>query len=129
MRTLRRNGRVRYRYRSEVSGRGSSFVFASGGNAYRQMVRTLFPLLGYDKVDARSSELRDYLTDSQTLRLNLELLRIASPEVLADATSNLDHNAKKEIVTSESGSVPSPTDVERGLLRLAANRCRRWAFA
>jgi tetratricopeptide (TPR) repeat protein len=126
VRTLRRNGRVRYRYRSEVTGRGSSFVFASGGNAYRQMVRTLFPLLGYNKVDARSSELRDYLTDSHTLRLNLELLRIAPPEVLEDATSNLEHNTKKEARHKRAeGMMPSPTDIERGrLLRLAANELR-----
>lgn len=126
VRTLRRNGRVRYRYRSEVSGRGSSFVFASGGNAYRQMVRTLFPLLGYDKVDARSSELRDYLTDSHTLRLNLELLRIAPPHVLAGATSELEHGGKKEIRHQRAeGVTPSTIDVERGrLLRLAANELR-----
>jgi tetratricopeptide (TPR) repeat protein len=126
VRTLRRNGRVRYRYRSEITGRGSSFVFASGGSSYRQMVRTLFPLLGYDKVDARSSELRDYLTDSQTLRLNLELLRIAPPEVLEGATSELEQNGKKEIRHQRAGGrVPSAIDVERGrLLRLAANELR-----
>jgi tetratricopeptide (TPR) repeat protein len=126
VRTLRRNGRVRYRYRSEVSGRGGSFVFASGGNAYRQMVRTLFPLLGYDKVDARSSELRDYLTDSHTLRLNLELLRIAPPNVLEGATSDLDTRGKKEIRHRRAeGVVTSTIDVERGrLLRLAANELR-----
>src|SRR4051812_16631882 len=37
VRTIRRNGRIRYRYRSEVVGRGRSFVFASGGNSYRCM--------------------------------------------------------------------------------------------
>lgn len=126
VRTIRRNGRVRYRYRSEVSGRGISFIFASGGNAYRQMVRTLFPLLGYDKVDARSSELRDYLTDAHTLRLNLELLSIAPPDVLEGATSNLEHGAKKEVRHKRvEGVIPSTIDVERGrLLRLAANELR-----
>ena len=126
VRTLRRNGRVRYRYRSEVTGRGSHFVFASGGSAYRQMVRTLFPLLGYDKVDARSAELRDYLTDARTLKLNLELLRIAPASVLEDATSDLEHNAKKEIRHRRAEGVTStPIDIERGrLLRLAANELR-----
>ncbi|MDT5059819.1 MAG: hypothetical protein QOH63_278 [Acidobacteriota bacterium] len=125
VRTLRRSGRVRYRYRSEIFGKGYSFVFSSGGNAYRQMVRTLFPLLGYDKVDARSSELRDYLTDSRTLRANLQLLRIASPEVLEGATDDLDHNAKKERHGRAEGVEPSTIDVERGrLLRLAANELR-----
>lgn len=126
VRTLRRNGRVRYRYRSEVTGRGSTFVFASGGNSYRQMVRTLFPLLGYDKVDARSSELRDYLTDAQTLRMNAGLLRIAPPEVLEGTSDALDRGAKKEIRQQRVvGQKPSAIDVERGrLLRLAANELR-----
>lgn len=126
VRTLRRNGRVRYRYRSEITGRGSHFVFASGGSAYRQMVRTLFPLLGYDKVDARSSELRDYLTDARTLKLNLELLRIAPAAVLEGATSDLEPGARKEIRHSRAeGATSTPLDVERGrLLRLAANELR-----
>lgn len=126
VRTLRRNGRVRYRYRSEVSGKGSSFVFASGGKAYRQMVRMLFPLLGYDKVDARSSELRDYLTDSHTLRMNLELLRLAPAVILEGTTSDLEHGREKKIRHQRTeGQVRSAIDVERGrLLRLAASELR-----
>ena len=126
VRTLRRGGRVRYRYRSEVFGKGHSFVFASGGNAYRQMVRTLFPLLGYDKVDARSSELRDYLTDSRTLRANLQLLRLAPANVLEAATNDLAHKTKKEIRHPRAeGFTTSAVDVERGrLLRHAANELR-----
>ncbi|HEX8844491.1 MAG TPA: hypothetical protein VF791_07595 [Pyrinomonadaceae bacterium] len=126
VRTLRRDGRVRYRYRSEISGKGQSFVFASGGNSYRQMVRTLFPLLGYDKVDARSSELRDYLTDSQTLRANLGLLRIAPQEVLAAAANNLEQNGRRALRHQRvEGAGPSALDVERGrLLRIAANELR-----
>lgn len=126
VRTLRRNGRVRYRYRSEIFGKGYSFVFSSGGNAYRQMVRTLFPLLGYDKVDARSSELRDYLTDSRTLRANIQLLRIASPDMLEGVADELDRNPKKETRQGRAlGAEPSMIDVERGrLLRLAANELR-----
>ena len=126
VRTIRHKGRVRYRYRSEVSGKGGSFVFASGGNSYRRMVRTLFPLLGYDKVDARSSELRDYLTDSHTLRLNLELLRIAPPEVLEGATGDLEQTSKKNVRQRRATTAtPSVIDVERGrLLRVAANELR-----
>jgi tetratricopeptide (TPR) repeat protein len=126
VRTIRRNGRVRYRYRSEVVGRARSFVLASGGNSYRRMVRTLFPLLGYDKVDARSSELRDYLTDTRTLRVNLEMLKIASPDVLESATSELERNGKKDARQQRpEWTGPTAFDVERGrLLRLAANELR-----
>ncbi|MDT4968341.1 MAG: hypothetical protein QOJ64_3078 [Acidobacteriota bacterium] len=126
VRTLRRSGRVRYRYRSEVVGKGHSLVFSSGGKSYRQMVRTLFPLLGYDKVDARSSELRDYLTDSRTLKANIELLRIASLEVLEGATNDLEHGSSHDIRHQRAeGATPTPIDVERGrLLRIAANELR-----
>lgn len=126
VRTLRRNGRVRYRYRSEVSGKGRSFIFASGGDSYRKMVRTLFPLLGYDKVDARSSEMRDYLTDARTLRVNLEMLRIAPPEVLEEAKNEFESNGKKDARQKRpEWTGPSAIDVERGrLLRLAANELR-----
>src|SRR5436190_22285478 len=41
VRTLRRGGSVRYRYRTQVNGKGQSFVFASGGRSYRKMVRQL----------------------------------------------------------------------------------------
>ncbi|PYS49700.1 MAG: hypothetical protein DMF68_09255 [Acidobacteria bacterium] len=126
VRTLRRNGRVRYRYRSEVSGKGRSFIFASGGDSYRRMIRTLLPLLGYDKVDARSSEMRDYLTDARTLRVNLEMLRIAPPEVLEEAKNEFESNGKKDARQKRpEWTGPSAIDVERGrLLRLAANELR-----
>src|SRR2546428_3628098 len=45
VRTLRRGGSVRYRYRTEILGKGISFVIASGGKSYRAMVRQLFPLI------------------------------------------------------------------------------------
>ena len=45
MRTLRRGGRVRYRYRTQIVGKGIEFSFASGGRSYREMVRHLFPLV------------------------------------------------------------------------------------
>lgn len=126
VRTLRRNGRVRYRYRSEVFGKGSSFVFASGGDSFRRMVRNLFPLLGYDKVDARSSEMRDYLTDSRTLRHNIELLRIAPPVVLEDAADDLGRAGRRDVRhTRAEGASISVFDMERGrLLRIAANELR-----
>ena len=129
VRTLRRGGRVRYRYRSEVAGRGRSFIFASGGNSYRRMVRTLFPLVSDDRMDARSTELRDYLTDQKSLRSTLSLLRLASSDVLEEATADLQHGAKKSVrrqrAAAVSGDACSTVDLERGrLLRRAANELR-----
>jgi tetratricopeptide (TPR) repeat protein len=128
VRTLRRGGRVRYRYRSEIAGRGVSLVFASGGNGYRRMVRTLFPLISDDRMDARSGELRDYLTDQKRLRITLNLLRMASSDVLEEATVDLQHGAKRGVRhqrAAVAGDACSAVDMERGqLLRRAANELR-----
>lgn len=129
VRTLRRGGRVRYRYRSEVTGQGMGFVFASGGGSYRRMVQSLFRLLPDDKLDARSSELRDYLTDKVSLRTTVGLLKLAPPTVLDGATADLQPALKgrikhQRVVASGSHEV-SAADVERGLLlKRAANELR-----
>src|SRR6185436_14429287 len=39
VRTLRRGGKVRYRYRTQIVGKNVEFIFASGGQSYRNMVR------------------------------------------------------------------------------------------
>src|SRR6266403_3842882 len=61
LRTLRRGGKVRYRYRVEIAGKGSAFVLASGGRELRRMVRVLVPRIVQYKLDARAGELRDHL--------------------------------------------------------------------
>lgn len=126
VRTLRRGGRVRYRYRSEVTGRGISFVFASGGERYRRMVRVLFPLLSDAKLDARSSELRDYLASPQTLSISLNYLRLASPDVLDNATEDFQSATRKNVRSQRAvKELRRSTDFERGrLLRRAANELR-----
>ncbi|HYY59584.1 MAG TPA: hypothetical protein VE842_19805 [Pyrinomonadaceae bacterium] len=127
VRTLRRGGRVRYRYRSEVTGNGVRFRFASGGKGYRRMVRQMFALVPEEKLDARSRELRHYLSDNKALRAALSLLHLASSDVLEGATTDLDHNARRTIRhprTAPSGP-QSSADVERGrLLRRTANELR-----
>ncbi|HVG34118.1 MAG TPA: hypothetical protein VM911_13600 [Pyrinomonadaceae bacterium] len=128
VRTLRRGGRVRYRYRTEVTGNGVSFRFASGGKGFRRMVRRMFALVADDKLDARSRELRDYLSDTKTLSRTLNLLHLASSDVLEGATNDLDHNAKRTVRhqrAATAGAGPSSADMERGrLLRRAANELR-----
>jgi tetratricopeptide (TPR) repeat protein len=128
VRTLRRGGRVRYRYRSEVIGQGMSFVFASGGGSYRRMVQTLFRLIPDEKLDARSGELRDYLTDPASLRITLGQLKLAPSSVLEGATGDLLPSRKGRIkhqrIASADGET-SAVDIERGLLlRRAANELR-----
>jgi tetratricopeptide (TPR) repeat protein len=126
VRTLRSGGRVRYRYRSEVTGRGVSFVFVSGGESYRRMVRVLFPLLSDEKLDARSGELRDYLASPQTLSITLNYLRLASVDVLDNASEEFPGRAGSGVRHQRTlKELRRATDFERGrLLRRAANELR-----
>lgn len=82
LRTLRRGGSVRYRYRVEIAGREQVFTFASGGEKFRQMVKTLLPHISDHKLDARARELRDHLTEVKTVRELATRLGIASASVL-----------------------------------------------
>jgi tetratricopeptide (TPR) repeat protein len=126
VRTLRRGGRVRYRYRSEITGKGRTFVFASGGKSYRNMVKTLFPLIADEKLDARSRELRDYLIEPFALNTKVKLLQLASTDVLEGATADLNPGAKRRVRHQRvSASELSEVDLERAaLLRRAANELR-----
>lgn len=126
VRTVRRGGRVRYRYRTEVSGKGASFVFASG-RGFRQLVRLVFASVGDDRLDARTVELRDYLTDPKSLRQTLTLLRIASTSVLDNSIDESQPRAGGRIRHQRAvhGEQISTDDIERArLLRVAANQLR-----
>lgn len=126
VRTLRRGGRVRYRYRSQITGRGTGFVFASGGRRYREMVHRLFPLIHDDKIDLRTRELRDYLCDPKALNRELGRLKLASSDVLDNATAEFRLGGKKERAAEQYDAHEiSPGDVERALLlRQLGNKLR-----
>jgi tetratricopeptide (TPR) repeat protein len=126
VRTLRRGGKVRYRFRSQIMGRGTGFVFASGGRNYREMVQRLFPLVHDDKIDIRTRELRDYLCDPKTLSREVEALQLASSEVLDNATSEVRVGGKKETAEGKSECQDaSSEDIARALLlRQLGNKLR-----
>jgi len=125
VRTVRRGGSVRYRYRTEVAGKGASFAFASG-RGFRQLVRLTFASLADEKLDARSRELRDYLTEPKALRQTLSLLHIASSRVLDDSVEAAPGAGKRIRHQRAAGSAQvSAADIERaGLLRIAGNQLR-----
>jgi hypothetical protein len=119
VRTLRRSGRVRYRYRTQVVGKSIEFVVASGGRHYREMVRQLFPLIHQDKLDLRTIELRDYLCDPKPLNSEVHSLQLASADVLEGATLDFKLGGKQLKpggVTDDSAKVTSTIDGERALL-------------
>jgi len=122
LRTLRRGGRVRYRYRIEIAGKGLSFVLASGGQEFRRMVRVLLPRIGAYKLDARAGELRDHLGEAKTVRSEAANLGIASTSVLEETT---DAKRADKYRAAISANQTSQEDSERArLLRKAANDLR-----
>jgi|GEM_PF-246240 len=125
VRTLRRGGRVRYRYRTLIVGRNAEFAFASGGRSYREMVRQLFPLIPPDKLDLRTMELRDYLCEPKPLNREVKSLQLASAAVLDDATLDFKLGGKKRSIpeisdlnsqiSSDERDAESPSNLENPL--------------
>ncbi|MDQ6652443.1 MAG: hypothetical protein M3Y84_06840, partial [Acidobacteriota bacterium] len=125
LRTLRRGGRVRYRYRTQIVGKSAEFTFASGGRSYREMVRQLFPLLHPDKLDLRTLELRDYLCDPKALNRDVAALKLASADVLDSATLDFKLRGKKAGAEGLPEEAVSIVDCERaGLLGQVGNKLR-----
>jgi tetratricopeptide (TPR) repeat protein len=125
VRTLRRGGRVRYRYRTQITGKGKEFVIVSGGRDYRKLVRELFPLIHESKLDNRSRDLRDYLHEPRFLNRKTELSQLA-PSDLLDVTRadfKLGRKLKRPAETSETPATPEELERAR-LLRRLGNELR-----
>ena len=123
MRTLRRGGNVRYRYRVEISAQESSVSFASGGRQFRRMIEALLPPIAEHKLDARACELRDYLVDPKTVKAEATRLGIASASVLENAEETAEKRIEKR--RREGSSPTSDEEMDRAvLLRQAANELR-----
>jgi tetratricopeptide (TPR) repeat protein len=121
VRTLRRGGRVRYRYRTQITGKGKEFVLVSGGHYYRHLVRELFPLIHESKLDNRSRDLRDYLNDPSFLNRKAQLSQLASSDIL-DITSDLKLGRKLNRATEGPATAE---ELERArLLRRLGNELR-----
>jgi len=119
VRTLRRGGRVRYRYRTMIVGKNTEFTFASGGRSYREMVRQLFPRIHQDKLDLRTMELRDYLCDPKPLNREVHSLQLASADVLDGATLDFKLGGKRQKPADEkeyAEAAASVIDRERAIL-------------
>jgi tetratricopeptide (TPR) repeat protein len=121
VRTLRRGGSVRYRYRTQIIGKGKEFVIASGGHGYRKLVRELLPLIHQDKLDNRTRDLRDYLTDPRALSHKAKQSSLASEDVLNLTTA--DKSIRKKLQRQQ--NIVEPQDLERAhLLRRLGNELR-----
>ena len=125
VRTLRRGGRVRYRYRTQITGKGKEFVIVSGGQYYRHFVRELFPLIHESKLDNRSRDLRDYLNDPTFLNRKSQLSQLASSDVLDLTRSDFKLGGKANRRTDVPDAPATPEELERArLLRRLGNELR-----
>jgi tetratricopeptide (TPR) repeat protein len=125
VRTLRRRGTVRYRYRTQITGKGKDFVIASGGKAYRRLMREILPLIHEDKLDNRSRDLRDYLSDPGFVNKKTQLSQLASEEILDVATTDFKLGGKNSTRSDVDKAPPLPEDLERAhLLRRLGNELR-----
>jgi tetratricopeptide (TPR) repeat protein len=124
VRTLRRRGSVRYRYRTQITGKGKEFIIASGGKSYRRFIRELLPLVHEDKLDNRSRDLRDYLADPDAVDRKTQLSQLASEDLL-DSTKDDYRVGGKQINRHDSLHTASVEDLERAhLLRRLGNELR-----
>ena len=124
VRTLRRRGSVRYRYRTQIMGKGKEFVIASGGESYRRFLRELLPLVHEDKLDSRSRDLRDYLAEPDFVHRKTQLSQLASEDIL-DGTTTDYRVGGKQSARNAGSSEASSHDLERAhLLRRLGNELR-----
>ena len=125
VRTLRRGGSVRYRYRTQVSGKGKHFVIVSGGREHRKLVRELFPLIHENKLDGRTRDLRDYLNDPNFLERKAQLSHLASSEILESTESEIKLGGKSKRVSEVEATESTAEDIERAhVLRRLGNELR-----
>ncbi len=125
VRTLRRGGRVRYRYRTQITGKGKEFVIVSGGRDYRKLIHALFPLIHEGKLDNRSRDLRDYLNDPTFLNRKTQLSQLASSDLLDVTRSDFKLGRKFKRNPDVSETPATPEDLERArFLRRLGNELR-----
>lgn len=123
MRTLRRGGRVRYRYRVEIGGKGLDFVFASGGKKFRRMIAALLPRIAGEKLDARACELRDHLVGPKELNASVAQLGVAGDSILEQTEEAARHRIEKRSAVDQAELASH--DADRALmLRKVANDLR-----
>ena len=99
--TLRRGGRVYFRYSSEVRANGVQFSFRSGGSDYREFARALFSAVSEEVLDAGSIELRDYLSEPRETRLLAKSSDIPPADVLESAFRTSSAKRRKAIAKTD----------------------------
>ena len=92
--TMKRRGKVFYKYKTSIRGKGVDLTFSSGGHEYRKMVRTVLPLISDNVLDNRSLEIRDYIPEPKETRLKASQSNIPPADVLEGSFRQIQHKRK-----------------------------------
>jgi tetratricopeptide (TPR) repeat protein len=122
-RAIKRGGKVFYRYRTTLRGKGLSVSIASGGDDYRQMIKSILPRLSDNVLDNRSIELRDHLADPRETLIKAEVSRIPAADVLEGSFKSTGSTAKRPGPPAIK-SIDLPADEKVDDLRSLANELR-----
>lgn len=119
IRSLKRGGKISYRYSTAIRGKGTVIIIVSGGEDFRSMIQSILPLLPDNVLDNRSMELRDYISDPKELLLKAELSRIPSADVLENSLKDVQIRANRNALTSDTEADAFEQDKVYGLRKLA----------
>jgi tetratricopeptide (TPR) repeat protein len=100
-RSVRRGANILYRYKTIVRGKGVSISIASGGDAFRDLVKCILLLLPENALDNRSIELRDHLADPKETLMKAEFSRIPAADVLESSLRHSDLRGKAPHLLAE----------------------------
>ena len=121
--TMKRGGKVFYKYKTVIRGKGIEFSFSSGSAGYRKMIRTVLPLISENVLDNRSLEIRDYIPEPKQTQLKAFQSNIPPADVLENS---FRHTLSKKVNNTKSELLPADSlglEKAKGL-RVLANELR-----
>lgn len=124
-RGIRRGGRMIFKFRTSIRGKGTLFVVLSGGRRFREFIRTLLPELKADVLDSRSIELRNYLSNPGDVLLRAITAKIPPSDIIEPSLTIEAKHARSSPAVDASSSLEANTLRQLGNeLRLAGNVVR-----
>ncbi len=118
-RTMKRGGKISYRYSTMIRGKGISFFIVSGGEDFRIMVRRILPLLPDNVLDNRSMDLRDYISDPKEILRKAASSNIPPADVLESSFRTVLMKAKRRTLLNDEENLTGGLDKVPGLRKLA----------
>ncbi len=118
LRTMKRGGKISYRYSTAIRGKGAMFIIVSGGNDFRAMIQSILPLLPENVLDNRSMDLRDYISDPKELLQKANFSRIPSADVLENSLRDVQIKANRNAIIPDTETA-AEQDKIYGLRKLA----------